>query len=261
MVTCETRSEASHGEILSELPFLKPFDAKSPDPKGLVRTKAQGLRAWDVFAKFGPPTFDNVVFCAPPSGNDDYVQEVKDAIRMWNRRGRLVFTSSSAVYGDTLTEVVTEGSALKDPVDNPRAARLLAAEAAVLSVGGSVVRLSGLYHETRGAHAYFLRQGTSPGYGGGLVNQIHYDDAASLCVAALLRGQKGQVFLGCDGVPLTREAIAEAAAKPSHKGCVFTGEAEEGSQGRAMENTWTRQELGWQPAHTSFTECMEARRQ
>jgi hypothetical protein len=49
------------------------------------------------------------------------LKEVKDAIRMWNRRGRFVFTSSSAVYSDIAADdgttdggaVTTETSALK----------------------------------------------------------------------------------------------------------------------------------------------------
>jgi hypothetical protein len=35
-----------------------------------------GERGRDIFLKFGPQNFDNVVFCAPPSGNEDYTQEV-----------------------------------------------------------------------------------------------------------------------------------------------------------------------------------------
>jgi len=42
----------------------------------VVRTKAMGERGRDIFLKFGPQNFDNVVFCAPPSGNEDYTQEV-----------------------------------------------------------------------------------------------------------------------------------------------------------------------------------------
>jgi len=227
-----------------------------------VRTKDQGLTAWNIFLKFGPQNFDNVVFCAPPSGNEDYVQEVKDALKMWNRRGRFLFTSSSAVYGDTLTEVVTEGSALKDPLENPRVVKLLEAEAAVQRIGGTIVRLSGLYHETRGAHAYFLKQGTSPSFGGSLVNQIHYDDAASLCVASLLRGEKGAVYMGCDNVPTTRSDIASAAAEAkgvAAPGCVFTGETPkegEGGGGRAMCNDVTREQLSWTPKHVCFKSCM-----
>ena len=35
----------------------------------------------------------------------------------------------------------------------------------------------------RGAHTFFLRQGQVARWGGYTVNLIHYEDAASLCVA------------------------------------------------------------------------------
>jgi hypothetical protein len=42
--------------------------------------------------------YDHVVFCAPPSGFDDYAAAVKDAVdQLWNGKGAFVFTSSGAV--------------------------------------------------------------------------------------------------------------------------------------------------------------------
>jgi len=45
--------------------------------------------------------FTNVVFCAPPSGSDDYPGAVKDAIdNIWcgpEKGGRFVFTSSGGM--------------------------------------------------------------------------------------------------------------------------------------------------------------------
>lgn len=38
----------------------------------------------------------------------------------------------------------------------------------------------------RGAHTFFLRQGEVPRWGGHVVNLIHYEDAAALCVKARL---------------------------------------------------------------------------
>lgn len=44
--------------------------------------------------------FENVVFCAPPSGSDDYPGAVKDAVdALWcgPDKGRFVFTSSGGM--------------------------------------------------------------------------------------------------------------------------------------------------------------------
>lgn len=53
------------------------------------------------------------------------------------------------------------------------------------SASGNVVRYVGLYHCNRGAHTFFLRQGTVARPGSYLVNLLHYEDAASMAVAAL----------------------------------------------------------------------------
>ncbi len=46
-----------------------------------------------------------------------------------------------------------------------------------------MVRLVGLYHALRGAHTFFLRAGELDRWGGYIINLIHYEDAASLCLA------------------------------------------------------------------------------
>ena len=61
--------------------------------------------------------------------------------------------------------------------------RLLNGEAAAISVGGCAVRLVGLYHSQRGAHTFFLRAGEVARWGGYVINLIHYEDAAALCLA------------------------------------------------------------------------------
>ena len=52
-----------------------------------------------------------------------------------------------------------------------------------MEVGGNVVRLVGLYHSLRGAHTFFLRMGEVDRWGGYIINLIHYEDAAALCLA------------------------------------------------------------------------------
>ena len=67
----------------------------------------------------------------------------------------------------------------------------------------------------RGAHTFFLREKEVARWGGYTVNLIHYEDAASLCLAVLV-GQGGEeagpyrsrAFLGCDGAPVTFEVGA-----------------------------------------------------
>ena len=130
----------------------------------------------------------------------------------------------------------------------------VAAEEPIRAAGGIVVRLAGLYDFDRGPHRVFLRNETSPRRPDGLLNLLHYDDAAALCVAALARGEPGSVYLGCDDQPLTRQALVDAALESDlYDGalrCAFSGE--DGPIGRRCNSAETRRLLDWRPAHSGF---------
>jgi hypothetical protein len=67
--------------------------------------------------------YRDVVFCAPPSGFDDYPRAVDEvASSLWS-----VFTSSGVVYGEGRGEVVDEASPTPGG-DNPRVTRMLDVE-------------------------------------------------------------------------------------------------------------------------------------
>lgn len=116
----------------------------------------------------------------------------------------------------------------------------------------------------RGAHTFFLRQGEVQRWGGYTVNLIHYEDAASLCLAALQgRGSadgapyRGRVFLGCDGTPVTFEDMMAATLDcPAFEGSVtFTG-PEGPVKGKRMSNGATRTQLQWEPKYPSYAQFM-----
>lgn len=134
----------------------------------------------------------------PPSSAYDYAAEARRAAACWRgpAAGRLVFTSTAGAYAEEGGGVVTEGSAT-----TPGGGRLGAAEAAIVAVGGTVVRLAGLYALGRGAHKFWLWRGSVGGNPDGLVNMLHYEDAAAAAVAAL----------GCAATGV-RAAVAAAAA-------------------------------------------------
>jgi len=223
--------------------------------------------------------YGRVAFAAPPSGSADYVGAVQGALALWDASAPgacFVFTGSAGVVGVDDGSAADEASPAVARGGSPRTDTLLAAEDAVLGAGGCVLRLAGLYHATRGAHAFFLKApgGVVPGRAGGYtVNLLHYEDAARLA-AAVLGGAgappeaaaagswKSRVFLGCDGAPLTFDAmVAAAAACPAAcPGGVapatpisFGGPAGGPSQGKRLTNPATRAALGgWQPKYASF---------
>ena len=202
-----------------------------------------------------------VLFCASPSGNDDYVGAVTSALDLWDDAdgvgGRFVFTSSAGVFSEDAGGVVTEDSPV---ADTARAAKLLEAESKVRARGGTVLRLAGLYLEARGAHNYWLTTDKDIAQRpDGLINQVHYRDAAAAAVAALLRGPKGEVLLAADDKPLSREEIArEAQRAPRFSACSsprFTGST--GGLGKVVDCSRTRAAIGWEPRYKTFSHFID----
>ena len=128
-----------------------------------------------------------------------------------------------------------------------------------------MVRLSGLYHATRGAHMYFLKSPELKSGADGLVNLVHYEDAASAVAAALVaqlgRDRGWRVFLATDGVPISRRDMVQACLDSgTFEGAMPAFAEEDDSLGKRMSNQRTRQRLGWEPAYASFADfCARGR--
>merc|ERR1719491_1107893 len=172
------------------------------------------------------------------------------------------FTGSGVVFAEKDGGIVTEKSATKkSPSERQRL--LLAAETATVEAGGNVLRLAGLYSSTRVPVQFWMKTGKVSGSEDGLVNLIHYEDAATLVVAVLFRRLRGMVLLGCDNQALTRQEIAEAALDmpdfASHPMPEFNVAATNSRTGRAGDekgkiynNTATRELTGWSPRWKTF---------
>lgn len=201
--------------------------------------------------------FPYVMFCAPPSGSLDYAAKLRLAAEQWNGDGVFLFTSSSAVYDCSDNGSCDEDTPIVPLGQSPRTDVLLKAEHEVLQVGGTVVRLAGLYTFERGPHAYWAKKGTVDARPDHILNLIHYEDAASLCMTILKKGYHKQVFMGCDNHPLSRQElmdIVNESGKFKDKFEAFTGV--DGPLGKKMNCDKTRSKTGWQPKFTSFTEFL-----
>eukprot|EP00913_Durusdinium_trenchii_P029950 g28066.t1 len=181
-VVAATLTEAHHGELREE--GLEPILASDLDKSR---------------------RFAQVVFCAPPSRSSDYGAAVAEALAALAEGGMAVFTSSASVFAEDGGQ--RSGSS---------AQRMLSAEAAVAGKG-AVLRLAGLYDLDRGPHSYWLKVGVVKGAPAGLINLVHYDDAASAVVKAL-QAKIREVFVVADGQPLSRREICEAAVASKRYG-------------------------------------------
>jgi len=238
-VVAETRTTTRHG-VLGATPRIVPR----------LRSGADSSRS------------PFVIFSLPPSAGDDYAAEARRAVSLWDTEGAsdgiIVMTSSGGVYAEENGGVVDEQGQTSE---GPRQQAILAAEQVILDAGGAVVRLAGLYNASRGAHAYWIKAGKVSGRPDALVNLLHYEDATSLTIAAVLRGRgtSMRIFLGADDAVITREGIVDAALAGKRFGGSPRPEFENiasGPMGRCYNTTETRKALGWEPKHTSFAHHM-----
>lgn len=260
-VTGITKTTTRHDEIRRQV--LCGVDAEN-NSKFQLQTADQPLHT----------KFPYCVFCAPPSGFDDYPAAVKEAMTtVWDSAGgggSFVFTSSGGIYGPGdntgIIPTVNEDSPLPDPSDNPRSARLMGAEQVVRAGGGTILRLAGLYTLDRGAHNFWMGKEEVGGRADGIINLLHYDDAAGSVVAALQVEDpsttiQGKTFLISDGHPLTRQQICESTLKSSkYRGMSvpkFTG-TDSDPMGKLYDGSATATALHWKPRYPSFDAFMSA---
>lgn len=248
-----TKSTSRHSYILNEL--------EHPDKFNLSTLE-------DIF--LSKKRFKNLVFCAPPSGSEDYASDVRQVItQLWEGPeggGLFVFTSSGGIFGMGDGDVVTETS----PVDesSPRSVKLISAETEVLGKSGTVLRLAGLYTLQRGAHGYWFSDKTAgkeiQGPADGIINLLHYDDAAAACIAAIVQGSyaadtiQKQIFLISDGNPTTRQGICESSKK--HPLFAMKAmpkfSATSDNKGKIYDGSHSNRVLKWVPKYPSFDKFM-----
>ncbi|MCE2827318.1 MAG: SDR family oxidoreductase [Verrucomicrobium sp.] len=188
----------------------------------------------------------------------------------WSRRrraGRLVWVSSTSVYGQADGSWVTEDSPTAP--EEPTSRCLVAAEQAITEgtrsgvVPTQIVRVAGIYGPGRGhlfrqfiAGEARLDPGQSP-----WMNMIHRDDVASALEAVLHRGEPGRIYNAVDDEPVTRgeflRYLAQATGLPLAPAAEAGGSVptrKRGSTNKRVSNGRLREELGWRPRFPTWRE-------
>ncbi|BBA71082.1 SDR family oxidoreductase [Geobacter sulfurreducens] len=169
----------------------------------------------------GMPTRGAVVFYfAPPPGGgftDPRVRAFCDAIVPGEEPRKIIYLSTSGVYGDCGGEVVTE-----ETPPNPqtsRARRRYDAETIFRQWGAErgvpvvILRVTGIYGPGRlplqqlTSGQPVLEESLAP-----FTNRIHSEDLARICLAAAEHGEDGDIFNVSDGHPTTMTAYFDACA-------------------------------------------------
>ncbi|TQQ83412.1 SDR family oxidoreductase [Halonotius terrestris] len=170
------------------------------------------------------PDADWLVFAASSGGRgadaarEIYVDALSDVVESYGTRAsspdRLVYTSSTGVYGDHDGEWVDEETPLDPTTDKTEvlaeAERVAREDAAAHGIDGTVARFSGLYGPDRYRLERYLEGPVTEGY----LNMVHQADAAG-AVAYLLTEDlaRDEVVLVTDDEPADKWDFADWLAE------------------------------------------------
>lgn len=197
-----------------------------------------------------PRRVDALVFCAAPDRRDeaayralfvDGLRRVLDAVQA----PRIVFVSSTAVYGEDAGEWVDETTPPRPVAFNGRV--LLDAEACTQAAGGHVLRLSGLYGPGRTMLLRRARDGVAgrPHW----TNRIHLDDAAAALDVLLDRDGPDPVYCASDDAPALELDVLEWMR--GYEGRPQVPALDGPQTGRRVSNARLRA-TGWVPQHPDW---------
>ena len=172
----------------------------------------------------GLPDVDAVVFAVSSGGRGAaaaravYVDGLKNVIEEYAGRSdppsRLVYTSSTGVYGDHDGAWVDEATSIEPRTDKTRvlaeAEEVALVSAAKQGLSGTVVRFGGLYGPDRYRLDRYLEGPVTAGY----LNMVHRADAAG-AVRYVLTEQVGEgtVVLAVDDEPVDKHDFADWLAE------------------------------------------------
>ena len=166
------------------------------------------------------PDADAVVFAASSGGRGAeaarsvYVEGLRNVIVEYGGRARtpdrLVYTSSTGVYGDHGGAWVDEGTPIEPTTEKTRvlaeAERVALEDAADRDIDGTVARFAGLYGPGRYRLDRYLEGPVTAGY----LNMVHRDDAAG-AVRYLIETDdvRGEAVVVVDDEPVEKHAFAD----------------------------------------------------
>jgi nucleoside-diphosphate-sugar epimerase len=249
---------------------------------GLRRTVASlppGIRpvAGDLHDDARPPAWpsaplDYLVYCAAPTDHDEagyraaYVDGLRRVLGWLAQQGqrpkRLLFVSSSGVYGQQQGEWVDETSPAE--ADSYSARIMREAEQLALHSGlpASLVRLTGIYGPGREWLLKQVRQGyrvvsEPPLYG----NRIHVDDAAGLLAYLLQADARGvaldDCYIGVDDQPAPLHEVVAWLREQLNVSHWSEQSTVRRSGSKRCSNVRARA-LGWAPQYPSYREGYRA---
>ena len=167
---------------------------------------------------------------------------------------RLIFVSSTAVYGQDDGSEVDEDSLTEPQAFNGRI--LLEAERLAIQAGGLVVRFSGIYGPGRDFLLRQLKAGratcreTPPQW----TNRIHVDDCAAVLAHLLALDRPEAIYCASDATPSPRCQVLDWLGRPARccRSCSERLQTESGSGKRVLNHRLVHSGFG---IHLSRLSC------
>jgi nucleoside-diphosphate-sugar epimerase len=194
-----------------------------------------------------------------------YVEGLAKMLDVLPPTAKLVYVSSTGVYGQSAGETIDEAVA-PTPIDSSGQV-VLEAEMVLRQrrPDAVVLRFAGIYGPGRLPRSDALRRG-EPIVGGPdrWLNLIHVEDGAAACVLAAERGRAGEVYNVSDDCPVSRRQfytlLAELlGAPPPDFVPVSPGTAAREERGnRRISNRRLREELGLRLRYPTCAEGLRA---
>jgi nucleoside-diphosphate-sugar epimerase len=219
-----------------------------------------------------PAEITQLVYAPTPDARDEaayrgiFVDGLRHLLKAIDRchLRRVLFVSSSAVYGDHGDAWVDENTPPAPPGFNGRV--LLEAEASLAhwSVTSVALRLAGLYGPGRMHVIEQLRAGTArvPRHARHWANRIHIDDAAAAVVHLLGIRDPDPVYVGVDDTPLPLDVLYDDLAAMIHVPAAAEGPLPPGIGSKRLSNARLRASgfrFQWPDARAGYAQLLASR--
>ena len=208
---------------------------------------------------------------------DVYVTGLQNLLQQVSRRSeRLIYISSTSVYGQSNGEWINEASLCEPTQPNGQTCRKAELSLYSWRPGGgespiaTVLRLSGIYGPGRLlSRVASLQAGEAlPGNPEAWLNLIHVDDAAAAVLISADRAVPSPLYLISDNEPVTRRAYYSALAElvgappprfaeehPSQP--ISMGVTRTLAWNKRCSNTYARKILNWTPQYPTYREGLK----
>jgi nucleoside-diphosphate-sugar epimerase len=243
---------------------------RSPESTAMLSRKRYPVYAVDIADRAEvcgrAGMFDAVVHCASSRGGDAGIYRRIYLNGSRNLLDRVVgtailFTSSTSVYAQKDGSWVTEESETKPARETGQI--LLETENLVLTRGGIVARLAGIYGPGRSALLSNFLSGKAvvDPENDRFVNLAHRDDIAAALFLLLDRQLQGnQIYNVVDDQPIRQSEcycwLAERLNRPPPPVGKSTSGGKRGDSNKRVSNAKLRR-IGWMPRYPTFAEAME----